>query len=84
MNRTIRTGVLIIGIAGLALPALYARAQPMNSTHQMASTHGSGLLDGTQSPVPPKEPLLLDGTQPPVPPKRPLLLDGTQPPVPPT
>jgi hypothetical protein len=84
MNRTIRTGVLIIGIAGLALPALCARTQAMNSTHQVASAHGSGLLDGTQPPVPPKKPLLLDGTQPPVPPKKPLMLDGTQPPVPPT
>jgi len=84
MNRTIRTGVLIVGLSVLAVPALYARTQPMNSTHQVTSTHSSGLLDGTQPPVPPKKPLFLDGTQPPVPPKKPVMLDGTQPPVPPT
>jgi len=92
MNRTIRTVLLAIGIAGLAVPAIYARTQsplpnPGFSLIQrpmlIDGPPEKPLADGTQPPAPPEKPLALDGTQPPAPPEKPLAIDGTQPPAPP-
>jgi hypothetical protein len=84
MNRTIRVGVLMLGMTALAVPALFARSQSTDSRVHRAALTPTNLFDGTQPPVPPTKPLLFDGTQPPVPPTKPLVFDGTQPPVPPT
>jgi len=81
MNRTLRTGLLTLGFAGLILPAVYGKTQPLASNQRTNLVQPSGLLDGTQPPASPKKPLMRDGTQPPASPKKPLSLDGTQPPA---
>jgi hypothetical protein len=82
MNRTVRTGLLVLGFAALVVPAAYSRTQRTASMHGSSVVQPHALVDGTQPPVTPKKPMMLDGTQPPVTPKKPVaLLDGTQPPV---
>jgi hypothetical protein len=92
MNRTVRTSLLVIGFAGLVVPALSASTRPLVSSLGGFNTPTySFAIDGTQ-PMPPSVPLhpptqsaWLDGTQP-MPPSVPLhpptksaRLDGTQP-----
>ena len=82
MNRTIRTTLLVLGMAALTVPVLQAHSQ-FAAGSPRAVFHPAALLDGTQPPLPPTKHLALDGTQPPLPPTH-LALDGTQPPLPPT
>jgi len=96
MNRTIRKSLLAIGIAALAVPAIYARTQTLLPNQGHVSAPMLMLVDGTQPPAPPVPmhppaayALAMDGTQPPAPPV-PMhppsftsAKDGTQPPAPP-
>jgi hypothetical protein len=82
MNRTIRTTLLVLGMAALTVPVLQAHSQ-FAAGSPRAVFHPAALLDGTQPPLPPTKHLALDGTQPPLPPTH-LAIDGTQPPLPPT
>ena len=83
MNRTIRTTLLVLGMAALTVPVLQAHSQ-FAAGSPRAVFQPAALLDGTQPPLPPTKHLALDGTQPPLPPTKHLALDGTQPPLPPT
>ena len=83
MNRTIRTTLLVLGMAALTVPVLQAHSQFATNGSPRAVFHPAALLDGTQPPLPPTKHLALDGTQPPLPPTH-LAIDGTQPPLPPT
>jgi hypothetical protein len=82
MNRTIRTTLLVLGMAALTVPVLQAHSQ-FAAGSPRAVFQTAALLDGTQPPLPPTKHLALDGTQPPLPPTH-LAIDGTQPPLPPT
>ncbi|MGA3298972.1 MAG: hypothetical protein ABSD87_02710 [Candidatus Acidiferrales bacterium] len=82
MNRTIRTTLLVLGMAALTVPVLQAHSQ-FAAGSPRAVFQPAALLDGTQPPLPPTKHLALDGTQPPLPPTH-LAIDGTQPPLPPT
>ena len=90
MNRLIRTGLRVVGVAALVVPTVLAANQPVISVHHNLSGQLSALTDGTQPPAPPV-PLhppttVADGTQPPAPngPMKPptMVADGTQPPAP--
>ena len=71
MNRTIRTVLLAIGIAGLAVPAIYARTQSPLPNPGFSLIQRPMLIDGTQpaapnGPIHPRSGLswAIDGTQP--------------------
>ena len=90
MNRNIRTGLLVLGIAGLVVPAAYSRTRPLLPASAGASIQVSSPIDGTTTPNLVFTGRLLDGTQPPAPPvpmhppvAHASLFDGTQPPAPP-
>ena len=96
MNRTIRTSLLAIAIAGLVVPAIHARTHTPLTINGHISVPTRMVVDGTQPPAPPVPmhppaayAVLMDGTQPPAPPV-PMhppsftsAKDGTQPPAPP-